>query len=290
MTASGPQQPGGRIATLEVAGATVADYVDGAGLDATLAPRPFLHPVRTLAGTVVTDERPPDHRWHLGVSVAVQDVSGVNFWGGRTYVRDQGYTSRDDHGVISHGRWQERRPDGFVQDLDWRGPDGRSRIHERRSVSAAPLPDVDGAWVLDFAFTLRNATDDELSLGSPATNGRPGAGYGGFFWRLPPAGSPVRVFTPAAEGEESVHGATADWLAASADHAGAPYTLVLAGADESTRADPWFVRVADYPGVGSSLAPVDALRLASGAAISRHLRVVVADGALSRDEVHALPA
>ncbi len=63
--------------------------------------RPYLHPVRTLAGTVVTDHQPLDHVWHLGVGVALQDVDGVNFWGGRTYTRAAGeYVWRPDHGSI----------------------------------------------------------------------------------------------------------------------------------------------------------------------------------------------
>ena len=32
------------------------------------SPRPYLHPVRTLGGEVVTDCRPADHPWHKGIS------------------------------------------------------------------------------------------------------------------------------------------------------------------------------------------------------------------------------
>jgi hypothetical protein len=50
-------------------------------------PKPYLHPVRTLAGDVVTAYRPHDHRWHKGIQMTATDVSGQNFWGGVTYVR-----------------------------------------------------------------------------------------------------------------------------------------------------------------------------------------------------------
>nr|BFE71341.1 hypothetical protein GCM10020092_046420 [Actinoplanes digitatis] len=53
----------------------------------------------------MTDALPEDHRWHLGVSVAMQDADGVNLWGGRTYVRGQGYTWLEDHGRIAHVEW-----------------------------------------------------------------------------------------------------------------------------------------------------------------------------------------
>ncbi|MBV9921419.1 MAG: PmoA family protein, partial [Pseudonocardia sp.] len=81
---------------------TVAEYVDGVGLDPVLVPRPHLHPLRTLGGTVMTAAQPADHRWHLGLSVAVPDVAGCNFWGGPTFLREQGYTLQADHGRIEH--------------------------------------------------------------------------------------------------------------------------------------------------------------------------------------------
>ena len=70
-----------------------------------------------------------------------------------------------------------------------------------------------------------------------------------------------------ADGEERVHGSRAPWLAL----AGEDWTLVFVAGD-----DPWFVRVAQYPGVGTALAwdtPLD-LRGRAGPGVS----VVVADG------------
>src|SRR3954452_7057214 len=81
-------------------GPVVAEYVTEPVVDPVRGPRPFLHPVRTVKGTTVTDVLPEVHTHHLGVSVAMQDVDGVNVWGGRTYVRDQGYQWLDDHGRI----------------------------------------------------------------------------------------------------------------------------------------------------------------------------------------------
>jgi len=54
----------------------VAEYAWQPSLPETVSPRPFLHPVRTLAGTEVTESMPADHLHHLGVSVAVADVGG----------------------------------------------------------------------------------------------------------------------------------------------------------------------------------------------------------------------
>jgi len=87
---------------LKAAGRPVGRYVTSHRLPARLSPRPYLHPVTTLAGTAVTELTPADHTHHLGVGVAVPDVEGHNFWGGRTYVRDQGPTELDNHGAQHH--------------------------------------------------------------------------------------------------------------------------------------------------------------------------------------------
>jgi hypothetical protein len=266
---------------LRVAGRPVGRYVTRPELPARLSPRPYLHPVTTLAGTAVTELSPADHPHHLGVGVAVPDVEGHNFWGGRTFVRDQGPTELDNHGAQRHVSFQLRDPDGFVEELRWMA-DGGELLRERRTVAATEL--ADAAWALDFTFALTNTTPDELSIGSPATNGRPGAAYGGFFWRARKEAEAPQVFTPDTEGEAEVHGRTAEWLAL----AGSSWTLVFAGATDATRRDPWFVRTAEYPGVGSSLAPTERAAIAPGDTLVRRVVTVVADGRLGRTEAAAL--
>ncbi len=268
-------------AVLRVAGRPVGRYVTRPELPARLSPRPYLHPVTTLAGTAVTELSPADHTHHLGVGVAVPDVEGANFWGGRTYVRDQGPTELDNHGAQRHTAFHLREPDGFAEELRWVAA-GSELLRERRSVAAAEL--TDAAWALDFTFSLTNVTSGPLSIGSPATNGRPGAAYGGFFWRARKESSAPDVFTPDTEGEEAVHGRPADWLAL----AGSGWTLVFAGATDRTRQDPWFVRTAEYPGVGSCLAPDERLPIEPGDSVVRRVVTVVADGRLDRDEAAAL--
>jgi hypothetical protein len=266
---------------LRVAGRPVGRYVTRPELPARLSPRPYLHPVTTLAGTAVTELSPADHTHHLGVGVAVPDVEGANFWGGRTYVRDRGPTELDNHGAQRHTSFQLRDPDGFVEELRWVAA-GAELLRERRTVAATELTSV--AWALDFTFSLTNVTAGTLSIGSPATNGRPGAAYGGFFWRARKEQEPPEVFTVDREGEAAVHGTRADWVAL----AGGTWTLAFAGATDRTRQDPWFVRAEEYPGVGSSLASEEPLAVAPGETVVRRIVTVVADGCLPRIEVAAL--
>jgi hypothetical protein len=267
---------------LVVGDTEVARYVVHPDLDPTHGPRPYLHPVRTLAGTPVTDALPADHVWHLGASLAVQDVDGTNLWGGRTYVRGSGYTWRDDHGVIAHTGWRERATGRLDHDLEWRDRDGRTLLREHRRLTATPAGA--DAWRLDLAATLTAATGRDVHLGSPATNGRPGgAGYGGFFWRAVGDGQP-RVFTADDTGEERVNGSAAPWLALTGTTGGGAYTLVLSGLGPGDR---WFVRTAMYPGVCVAYAFDRPAVIAAGRPRHNRHRVLVADGHLDRAAVAA---
>ncbi|MGN9762751.1 PmoA family protein [Streptomyces sp. SD31] len=268
-------------AVLRVAGRPVGRYITRPELPARLSPRPYLHPVTTLAGTAVTELNPADHIHHLGVGVAVPDVEGHNFWGGRTYVRGQGPTELDNHGAQRHTAFQLRDPDGFVEELRWVAA-GAELLRERRTVAATEL--TESAWALDFTFSLTNVTTGPLSIGSPATNGRPGAAYGGFFWRARKEASAPDVFTLDREGEQEIHGTRAPWVALT----GSTWTLIFAGATETTRRDPWFVRAGEYPGVGSSLATEERLPIPAGETAVRRIVTVVADGRISRPEAAAL--
>ncbi|MEU9196614.1 PmoA family protein [Streptomyces hundungensis] len=267
--------------TLSCSGCPVARYNSHPPAAPRLSPRPFLHPVTTLTGTVVTAYRPADHPHHTGVSVAVPDVDGHNFWGGRTFVRGQGPTELDNHGAQHRKSIERRGADGFVEELVWRAGT-HELLRERRTVSVAQL--TGSAWALDFAFRLTNPSPGTVTLGSPATNGRPGAAYGGFFWRAPKEEDAPDVFTSDAFGERAAHGSPATWLAL----AGRRWTLVFAGATDETRRDPWFVRATEYPGVGSSLASARRLAIAPGASVVRRVVTVVADGRLGPGPARAL--
>lgn len=266
-------------ASLRLDGQAVAEYVWRPRLPSTVSPRPFLHPVRTLAGTEVTELMPDDHLHHLGVSVAVADVGGANFWGGRTFVPSRGSVHLPNHGSQHHHDWTSRTAAALTHDLRWTGPDGTDLLHERRRIAALPISD--DAWALDFTFELTNVTATPLTLASPATNGRPGAGYGGFFWRARRGDRRIHVLGPERTGERHLHGRRTPWLALTGIGDG-PWTLIFVADDP---ADPWFVRSRDYAGVGSSLAWDQPLIVAQGTGLRRRIITVIADGRLRSRQV-----
>jgi hypothetical protein len=282
------------VFVLAVDDVAVARYVLDDALPDRLSPRPYLHPVTTLGGTVVTDTRPVDHDWHLGAGLAIPDVGGVNFWGGPTYVRGQGYVERDDHGRVEHVRWRVRETGTLVEDLRWVGPDGAPRLTEERTLRASLVATAPRCWALRFASALRNATGAPLRLGSPATNGRAGAGYGGFFWRAPASTVPCRIFSPSARGEAAVHGSRTPWVAFGGRGHGvdAGYTLVFAVPADGSAAGwstwPWFVRAAEYPGVCSAIAFDREVLLDADGRLDVRVSVLVIDGAVDPEAVPSL--
>jgi predicted dehydrogenase len=286
------------VRSLTLDGKEIAEYQDGSRVRAVSSARPYLHPVRTLAGTVVTDHQPLDHVWHLGAGVALQDVDCINFWGGRTYTPEAGqYVWRADHGSITctgtsveetaavtggqAGRLQET--------LSWNGPDGSPALVEERTWAWSGISSA--AWQLSLDFALSPAGDQPVSLGSPGSNGRHEGGYGGFFWRLPGCDD-ATLWTPAGEGESAVHGSVTPWLAWAGtfkDDGGKPAgsaTLVFVAVAGST--DPWFVRVDGYPGVGQSLAWDTPVIAEAGKPVRRSITVFVADGILGTADIESM--
>lgn len=284
---SAPDAPSTRE-SLRLCERMIAEYVWRPDLPTALAPRPFLHPVRTLAGTVVTELMPASHRHHLGLSIAVPEVDDANFWGSRTFLPGHGPAWLDNQGTQEHVRWLRRSPTHLAHTLSWKTIDDRVLLAERRTISCRLLND---AWALDIEFTLTNATGHRVTIRSPASHGRIGAGYGGFFWRAPTGASPVRVFAPSGEGVEAVHATRSPWIAVTchSDH-GRPWTLTFAGGDPRTRDDQWFVRTRDYIGIGSALAWDQPLVLAEGEPVTRRVVTVISDGSLTVQQAARLAA
>jgi len=261
----------------------LARYQQGDRLPQVHAPRAYLHPVHTLAGVPLTDAGPVDHRHHYGASVAVPDVNGTSYWGGRTFVADVGPTL-----LPNHGRQASRsllvdpvEPHLLHDHVRWYDEHGVPQLEEDRRLGARVLDDE--TWVLDWSSTLR-AERGALVIGSPATNGRPGAGYGGLFWRLP-AVAGTTVLGADGVGEERAHGGTSPWLALVQEHAGHPTTLLLVQPGDPL---PWFVRAAEYPGAGPALAWDSPRTVPAGGTFETGVRAVLVDRALDLDAAAAL--
>lgn len=262
------------------------------------APKPYLHPVRTLAGDVVTDYRPNDHRWHKGLSLTASHLSGANLWGGNTYVHGEGYLELPERvGSMAHVGFHEIAADDdravIAERLTWHPHGGELWAEEVRRVEVHDVDPACGTWALTWSSAVTNRRDEPLRFGSPTTAGREMAGYTGLFWRGPRAFRGGRIVGPGGEGPELM-GTQGPWLALSGEHDGTDghATVVFAHAPENdhsgaggTHPAHWFVRNDPFAAIAPSWAFHEEFELAPADTLTRRYRVVVADGAWGREEI-----
>ncbi|GAA3271956.1 PmoA family protein [Paenarthrobacter aurescens] len=238
------------MGSFQLQGATVAQVRNGVDVAAVLAPRPYLHPLRTLGGVTLTEAGPADHPHHLGLSLAFSDVNGSNFWGGSTFTR-RGPEVLPNHGrqVPSNWRFTEGTGEGTVT---WFGSDGGELALEQRSYNCRMHHAAD-TWSLSFDSVLRPAAEVErLSVSSSAVKGRAGAGYGGIFWRFASGDTPAEVLCSEGAGTVAAHGSLSPWLMVGIRQGGKDVSVVLA--QEPGNLLPWFVRTEGYAGAGPAVA------------------------------------
>lgn len=137
------------------------------------APRPYVHPLRTPSGAVLTVDAPADHPWHHGLWSTIKFVNGENFW-----------EEYDEFGLlVTVDRREEQGPFGprTVAHIDWRRPGERGVvIRERRALGHVDLGA--GAYGIDWTVELVPEVDVTLDRTPFTTWG----GYGGLTLRGSP--------------------------------------------------------------------------------------------------------
>jgi hypothetical protein len=258
------------------------------------APKPYFHPLRTLAGNDVTVFRPHDHLWHTGLAMSFSHLSGQNFWGGPTYVRDIGYVPRDDHGRIRHRAWTEMHcgDDGtrLIEQLDWIERDGGRWIDEERQIAVGDIDPQGGYWSMDLRFRLRNVAGRPLVFGSPTVEGRILAGYGSLFWRGPRSFLGGQILAAGEMEGPEIMGRPAPWLAFVGCHDGngEQSTVVFMDRPSNPRfPNKWFVRNDPYACVSCSFMFDEAYTLPVDDDLVLNYRVVFAGGEWSRAAIEA---
>jgi hypothetical protein len=239
--------------------------------------------VRTLGGDLVTVYRPHDHVWHKGIAWSLPNIGPHNFWGGPTFRRGDGYIQLPNNGTMRH--------DGFdigcakddvarlTERLTWLAEGGPEVIEEARRIAVTAWP-ADGAWLLRFESGMRNVSGGTLQIGSPATEGRPNAGYGGLFWRGPRSFTGGVVITPDGTGGDEVMGRRAPWLGFSGQHDGRGGASTLVFRDDPGLPGQWFVRSTPFGAVCPAPFFGVVYPLEPGATLTLRYDVVVADGKL----------
>lgn len=183
------------------------------------SPRPYAHPVNTLAGELLTNFHPNDHRWHHGLNFTINCLAEHNFWGGATYRKADGYQMRGDHGSQRHTGWLEKRATRLAHTLDWRvNATDELLVQEERTLDLAVVsPQV---WTLRWTARLRNVAGRTLPLGQyHSREGLAGSHYSGLQFRGARdllddhLDDTIGIFAEGGlGGENAVHGASAHWM------------------------------------------------------------------------------
>ena len=211
------------------------------------SPRPYMHPVNTLAGELLTNFRPNDHRWQHALSFTITCVSDHNFWGGPSYRKNDGYDWRSDHGFQQHVAWQEKSAARLAHTLDWRAHGGELLLQEDRRLSVSLINEK--SWSLRWAATLKNVSGRTLQLGQyHSAQGLAGSHYTGLQFRgardlLDDHGdAAIGIFAEGGlSGESAIHGSRAQWMEWRGQKDGSQRRVTIRFSNNLARAH-WFVR------------------------------------------------
>lgn len=281
---------------LTVSDTVLAEYVHRPTDVRLESPRPYLSPIRTLGGEVVSLFRPHDHVWHKGIAWSLPVVGDENFWGGPTFVSGEGYVQLPNNGEQWHRSFDTLGADAstdaparVTETLDWVTQDGRRLFEEQRTIAATVLDE--DSWLLGFETRMRNVSDRAIPIGSPTTRGRENAGYGGLFWRGPRSFTGGDVLAPGVTGGDELRGIRAPWMGFSGRHdgSGAVSTIVMVDDPGNLQHPPqWFARSQEFACLCPAPFFSEEHEIEPGDTMVLRYGVVVADGASDPDRAARL--
>ena len=150
--------------------------------------KPFIHPLHSTSGTLLTALEPSDHPWHRGVWFAWKYLNGVNFWeepdhpgiNMSLYGAGGAQFGRTEFAGIDGVVWQ---PDvtRIVTRYNYRVPEGTVILAERRTLAVSLPPE--GSCVIDWHTTFTAGEQPvriDRTVISPET---PWGGYAGLSFR-----------------------------------------------------------------------------------------------------------
>ncbi|MFI7700292.1 PmoA family protein [Nonomuraea sp. NPDC049480] len=278
----------GRSVTVSAGDVELFSYVYRPDTPVLESPKPYLHPIRTLGGRLVSLFRPHDHVWHKGIAWSLPHVGEHNFWGGPTYVHGKFYVQLENNGSATHREMTTLTADGdrveIGHTLDWTSQAGAPVIEERRSLAATVLDE--GTWALVFETRMTNVSGGTLDFGSPTTKGRENAGYGGLFWRGPRSFTGGIIQSPAGAGGDELRGTRAEWFGFRGRHdeSGDHSTVVMVDDAANPQHPPqWFARSEDFACLCPAPFFSEEVPLPDGETIRFRYAVVIADGDRGED-------
>ncbi|TMR08586.1 hypothetical protein ETD86_47110 [Nonomuraea turkmeniaca] len=278
----------GRSVTVTAGDVELFSYIYRPDTPVLESPKPYVHPIRTLRGALVSLFRPHDHVWHKGIAWSLPHVGEHNFWGGPTYVHGKFYVQLENNGSATHREMTTLTAEGgrveIGHTLGWTSQAGAPVIEERRTLAATVLDEA--TWALVFDTTMTNVSGGTLDFGSPTTKGRENAGYGGLFWRGPRSFTGGIIQSPAGAGGDELRGTRAEWFGFRGRHdeTGEHSTIVMVDDAANPQHPPqWFARSEDFACLCPAPFFSEEVPLPDGETLRFRYAVVIADGDRGED-------
>ncbi len=249
------------------------------------APRPYVHPLTTPAGAVLSVEAPADHPWHHALWFTIKFVNGENFW--------------EEYGEFGTLRTThvDESADAVTATIEWVAPDGESiRLRETRTIRTEPI-DAD-SYLIDWSESLTVPVATELDRTPFTTWG----GYGGLTLRGAPTWTDTVIRLADGTDRDRCLGDPSPWLSIE----GTPSEMANVRADmtagvvvfdhpanvrtptpwyASTRADTYGDGWANF--VNAAFLWNEPLGLAADETLDLSYRVIVHDGHWETDRIEA---
>jgi type 1 glutamine amidotransferase len=235
--------------------------------------KPYFHPLATPGGTLISDLRPQDHPWHLGLWFSWKFINGLNYWEYKPGTRrEEAATELTGCKLVPHD-------DGSASlsfDISYHPWDSTPVLTEKRTVEiSAP---VDGRYEMNWTSEFTAVTNVSLTRTPPP--GEPGGvsygGYAGLSLRCTPALAKWTFTNSASDtGEKAIHGQPANWLKLSAG-ANQPAVAIYDNAGNPRHPSPWY-GVASMPYFSPAILFHKTMDLKAGEKLMLRYRIVVTD-------------
>jgi hypothetical protein len=231
------------------------------------------------AGVQILRDSPADHKHHHALMYAI-GADGVDFW-------SEGPANGTQKPAKLGDAKSEGGKAGFVQDLNWVGPAGKTILVERRAIEVAPSADGKPGTFVNWntRFTLPQGADSAKLYGSHYF----GLGMrfivsmdqgGRFFNSAEKPGEPVR-------GSESL--VAARWCAYTAKADGKPVTVAVFDHPKNPRHPNKFFTMSPFAYISATLNLwKEPMVLKAGEKLDLRYGVALWDGEVTAEQVEAL--
>ena len=235
--------------------------------------KPYFHPLATPDGTLLTELRPADHRWHRGLWFSWKHINGLNYW------EEDGKTGRSEGATELVEAKLQPHEDGSATlkfSLSYHPWNAPAILTEQRTVevSAPTNGNYDIQWRAEFT-AVTNVTLARTPLPGEA-GGKAYGGYAGLSLRLAKAMRGGTFSNSAGDtGETTLHGKPADWVKYSTG-TNLPAVTIFDAAKNLRHPTPWYVNQG-MPYFSPSPLFAKPLTLAAGEKLILQYRLHIAD-------------